>query len=87
MLDQRLADLIASLHTLASRDVKTLDDARAIERNASQSLGTRAAARLVLHVAGESASMPFDMNYTWGHWDQEQRDAFQTWLGGLFRER
>jgi len=77
-MDKRVIDLMMTFHTLAGRvgPDGTLDDLRAITRNASQSRGTQAAAAFVLHVATGS---PFDRAHCWAHWDQEQRDAFAAW--------
>lgn len=72
----RLATLIASFHTLAGRACDELPDVRAIVRNHSNSNGTRAAARFVLHVAMRA---DFDVKTTIPDWDREQQAAFRAW--------
>lgn len=85
-MNKRLIDLMMTFHTLAGRvgPEGTLDDLRAILRNASNSTGTRYAAMFVLHVAdGE----PFDRVAAMFAWDASQRAAYEAWAAAPWRMR
>lgn len=84
--EKRLAKLIATFHSLAAprefsclgdMSVETAADAAKVAAHASQSLGTRAAASFICHVADRSK--PFDRAHAMANWDADQRAAFLAW--------
>lgn len=84
--ERRLLALIQTFHSLAApREfsclgygaVETAADAAKVAAHASQSLGARAAAAFICHVADRSKS--FDRAYAMAQWDAEQKAAFLAW--------